>query len=234
MTNLKCVAIDDEPLALKLINKYAEQFPSLTVVEVFEDAVSGAKFLSENEIDLLFIDVNMPDLNGVDLVRGLERKPLIIFTTAYKNYAFESFELEAIAYLLKPISFKRFAEAVDKTVAYFNYKNKQQDSSNMDNIYVYAEYKMLRIPLNNVLYIESLSDYVKIHFIDGSKPVLTLTTLKKILEKLPSPFFLRIHRSYIVAKTQINSFQHRKIILKTITLPIGDSYYERVQQSLRA
>src|ERR1700761_5568556 len=123
MKRLRCIAIDDEPLALRLVAKYVLEFPELQMVQTFEDAISGAEYLKQGTTDLLFIDINMPDITGIDLVRSLEKKPIVIFTTAYKNFAFEGFELEAIDYLLKPIDIKRFARAVEKALDYYRYKN---------------------------------------------------------------------------------------------------------------
>src|SRR5476651_821926 len=143
MTPLKCIAIDDEPLALELMRKYIAKFPSLQLVQCFEDAISGAEFLSHTPIDLLFVDINMPDITGIDLVRSLADKPMVIFTTAYKNFAFEGFELEALDYLLKPIDIKRFGKAVEKAVEFKQYKNTQGTTAQHESLYVYSEYRMV-------------------------------------------------------------------------------------------
>ncbi|HJP62128.1 MAG TPA: response regulator, partial [Mucilaginibacter sp.] len=132
MMKLKCIAIDDEPLALRLIARYVHQFPELQLVQTFDDAISGGEYLKHSPVDLLFLDINMPDISGIQLARALEQKPMIIFTTAYKNFAFEGFELEALDYLLKPIDAKRFARAVEKAIEYYKYKNtapEKQESS---------------------------------------------------------------------------------------------------------
>lgn len=225
MQRLKCIAIDDEPLALRLIAKYVLEFPALQMVHTFEDAISGAEYLKQGTVDLLFIDINMPDITGIDLVRSLEKKPIVIFTTAHKNFAFEGFELEAIDYLLKPIDFKRFARSVEKAIEYYKYKNAPVNDKSDDSLYVYSEYRMVKINLADIEYIESMEDYIKVH-IHNAKTVLTLMPLKKILEKLPSDRFQRIHRSYIVPVNKIKSIHNRKVQLTDIELPVSDSYMD--------
>lgn len=224
MTTLKCIAIDDEPLALELMRKYIARFPSLQLIQCFEDAISGAEFLKRNPVDLLFVDINMPDITGIDLVRSLTEKPMVIFTTAYKSFAFEGFELEALDYLLKPIDIGRFGKAIEKALEFYQYKHTQNNAAQQESLYVYSEYRMVKINLNDIEYIESMEDYIKIHTNASPKPVLTLMPLKKVLEKLPADQFQRIHRSYVVATGKIKSIQNRKIQLAAAELPISDSY----------
>jgi two-component system LytT family response regulator len=219
---IRCIAIDDEPLALVLIKEYITKFPVLQLVHSFEDAITGAEFLRHSNIDLLFIDINMPDINGLELVRSLKEKPMIIFTTAYKKFAFEGFELDALDYLLKPINFERFSRAVNKGIEYYNYKANPLNAEEK-SLFVYSEYKLVKVLLDNIEYIESLDDYIKIHFVN-EKPILTLMTLKKVLEKLPDVKFQRIHRSYIVSVDKIKSVQNRKVQLHSVELPVSNSY----------
>lgn len=226
---LKCVAIDDEPLALELITKYVASFPELQLIYTFEDAVSGAEFLEKTPVDLLFIDINMPDITGLDLVRSLTKKPMVIFVTAYKNFAFEGFELQALDYLLKPIDFKRFSAAVNKAIDYHKYKNSDNSGSD-ESIYVYSEYRMIKIELKDIEYIESMEDYIKIFLTSAPKPVLTLMTLKKVLEKLPESSFRRIHRSYIVALKKIKAIHNRKVKLAQAELTVSDSYSDFIKE----
>jgi len=223
MKRLRCIAIDDEPLALRLIAKYVLEFPALQMVQTFEDAISGAEYLKQDTTDLLFIDINMPDITGIDLVRSLQKKPIVIFTTAYKNFAFEGFELEAVDYLLKPIDLKRFGKAVEKAIDYYKYKNTIIEEKQDESLYVYSEYRMVKIDLAAIEYIESMEDYIKIH-LHNAKTVLTLMPLKKMLEKLPADKFQRIHRSYIVPVGKIRSILNRRVQLTDIELPISDSY----------
>jgi two-component system LytT family response regulator len=226
---LKCIAIDDEPLALTLVKQYASRMPNVNLVQTFEDAISGAEYLQNNHVDLLFVDINMPDITGIDLVRSLSRKPMVIFVTAYKNFAFEGFELEAIDYLLKPVDFSRFAKAIDKAADYYQYKNGTPKEQQEESLYVYAEYRMVKIKLSDIEYIESMEDYIKIHLPEG-KPILTLMPLKKVLEKLPADKFKRIHRSYIVAVDKVKSIQNRRVYLMNAQLPVSDSYADFVKE----
>jgi len=229
---LQCIAIDDEPLALRLISEYVSRFPALQLVKTFDDAISGAEFLKTRPVDLLFIDINMPDITGIDLVRALQVKPMVIFTTAYKNFAYEGFELEALDYILKPIDFKRFEKAVEKVVDYYRYKNQAGSEQPEESLYVYSEYRMVKIDLGAIEYIESMEDYIKIHQ-TNAPTVLTLMSLKKVLEKLPDDKFQRIHRSYIVPLGKIRSVQNRKIKLTDVELPVSDSYYDMIRNWMK-
>lgn len=224
---IKCVAIDDEPLALQLMKAYIEKTPSLQFVQVFEDAISAAEFLRQHPVDLIFIDIQMPDINGLDLVRSLENKPMIIFTTAHKKFAFEGFELQAIDYLLKPVSFERFSKAVAKAEEY--YKFKTSNAGDDEYLYVYSEYKLLKIDLNDIEFIESLEDYVRIH-LSNEKPILSLMPLKRVLQKLPPKKFQRVHRSYIVAVNKIKGVNNKRIILTSAQVPVSDSYLDVVRK----
>jgi len=221
---LNCIAIDDEPPALVLMQQYISQLPGLKLLHTFDDAVSGCDFLRRNAVDLLFIDINMPAISGLDLVRSLEKQPMVIFTTAHKKFAIDGFELDAVDYLLKPISFERFSKAVTKATEYFEYKSKPV--AEPQALFVYSEYRIVKILLADIEYIESLEDYIRIH-ITGSKPVMTLMTLKKALENLPASKFRRIHRSYIVAVEKVKSILKRKVKLISGTeLPVSDSYLD--------
>jgi two-component system LytT family response regulator len=220
---LTCIAIDDEPLALEILKKYITEFPELKLLCTFEDAISAAEYLKKYKVDLLFIDIDMPDITGVDLVRALDVKPMIVFTTAHKMFAFEGFELEALDYLLKPIDLKRFSGAVHKAIDFAKYKSSGQGE--MDgSLFVHSEYRMVKIELKEIEYIESMQDYIKIYLSNAEKPVLTLISMKAVLEKLPANDFERIHRSYIVATKKIKSIHNQKVRLKNIELPIGNNY----------
>ncbi|MEO8887003.1 MAG: LytTR family DNA-binding domain-containing protein [Mucilaginibacter sp.] len=229
---LKCIAIDDEPLALELIKNYVARIPALQLLHTFDDALSGAEFLKTGAVDLLFVDINMPDITGVELVRALEKKPMVIFTTAYKNYAFEGFELEALDYLLKPIDFNRFSKAVEKAIDYYKYKNSTVADENAASLYVYSEYRMVRIDLKDIEYIESMEDYIKIHR-HNLPTILTLMPLKKILEKLPADGFQRVHRSYIVAINKVKAVQNRKAYIGDMQIPISDTYFDVIKNWLK-
>lgn len=225
---LKCIAIDDEPLALELIHTYVGRRPDVQLIHTFEDAISGAEYLSTAQVDLVFLDINMPDISGIDLAKALKSKPMLIFTTAYKQFAFDGFELEAVDYLLKPIAYERFAKALDKAIEIRKYKMSPPSEQNEAYIYVHSAYRMIKIMLKEIEYIESMEDYIKIH-LRTEKTVLTLMTLKKVLALLPEEQFKRIHRSYIVSIAAIKSIQHKKIQLTEVTIPIGESYGEQVK-----
>lgn len=226
---LKCIAVDDEPPALKLIEQYASRIPAIELIRTFDDAISAAEFLRNNPVDMLFIDISMPDINGIDLVRSLENKPLFIFTTAYRKFAFEGFELEAVDYLLKPIEFSRFSKAVQKAITIYQHRSLVRPAEN-EYLFVRSEYRMLKIDINTIEFIEGLEDYIKIHISD-SKPILTLMTMKAVLEKLPSTKFKRIHRSYIVSTAKVVSILNKKVTLASSKeLPVSDSYIDFINQ----
>ena len=226
--SIRCIAIDDEPPALVLLKEYISQCPGLQLLQTFDDAITGGEYLQQNPVDLLFIDINMPDITGLDLVRLLEEKPMIVFTTAHKKFAIDGFEMDAVDYLLKPISFDRFLKAVNKATEYFDYKRKSKEEP--ESLFVYSEYRMVKILLADIEYIESLEDYIRINLTAG-KPVMTLMTMKKVLEKLPVNKFKRIHRSYIVATDKVKSVLNRKATLVSTTeLPISDSYLDFIAE----
>ena len=224
---IKCVAIDDEPLALELIKTYTSTHSVLKLERTFNDAVAALEYVRKHQIDLLFIDINMPDINGLEFVRSLQDKPMVIFTTAYRKFAADSYELDALDYLLKPIERERFAKAVTKAIDYFKYKN-AVEKKETEALFVRSEYQLVKIYFSDIEYIESVEDYLKIHVSQG-KPIMTLMTLKSVLEKLPSDQFKRIHRSYIVPSAKIKSVVNRKVRLTHIELPIGDSYTQFIQ-----
>jgi len=229
---LKCIAIDDEPPALDLIAAYIERTPQLQLLQTFDDAISAGEFLRSNPVDLLFVDINMPDITGIELVKSLEDKPMVIFTTAYKKFAYEGFELDAVDYLLKPIDFTRFSKAVSKALEYNEYRNNSQ-TTGANHLFVRSEYRVIKINLDDIEYIESLEDYIKIHLVTD-RPVMTLMPLKKVLEKLPGDKFRRIHRSYIVAVPKVKSVLHRKVQLANgKELPISDSYVDFVDDWMK-
>jgi len=227
---LKCIAIDDEPLALRLIGEYVSRFPCLQLIRTFEDAISAAEFLKSTSVDLIFLDINMPDITGIDLARSLDLKPMIIFTTSYRNYAYEGFELEAVDFVEKPIELERFTRAVEKALMIHQYKNEAKGKPNDidESLYVQSEYRVIKIALSAIRYIESMENYIRIH-LTNDKPVLTLMPLKDVLKKLPSAKFQRIHRSYIVPVNKIRSIQNRKVQLAGIELPVSNAYYDVIR-----
>lgn len=230
MEKLKCVAIDDEPLALALIKTYIEATAELNLAQVFEDAIAAAEYLSKYPVDLLFLDIDMPDITGLELYNSLAAKPMVIFTTAYKNFAFEGFELNAIDYLLKPIDYIRFKKAAKKAIDFHHTQKLKQTETSNEYVFVYSEYKLLKIDVSEIVYLESLEDYVKIHLNNG-KMILTLTTLKKLIDKLPADKFRRIHRSFVIAIKEVQMISNRKVKLSNdVLLPISDTYASFIEE----
>jgi len=228
---IKCIAIDDEPLALNLIKEYVSKFPCLKLLQTFDDAIAGIEFLKNNSVDLLFIDINMPDITGIDLVRSLPEKPMTIFTTAYKKFAIDGFELDAVDYLLKPIAFDRFERAINKVINQYQFLASQKTIKE-EPLFVRSEYHLVKIDLNEIEYIESVEDYLKIHRTSG-RPIMTLMTLKAILEKLPAKQFKRIHRSYVVPLSKVRSVVNRKVKLTNTELPVSDSYIDSLSEWIK-
>lgn len=226
---LRCVVVDDEPLAIALLKSYIASAPNLTFLNDFEDAIAAAEYLNNTKVDLLFLDINMPDISGIDLYKSLKEKPVVIFTTAYSNYAIDGFELNAIDYLLKPIEYGRFKKAIAKANDFFQYKYKFNLESD-EHIFVHSEYKLIKINTKNILYFESLEDYVKINLIDETM-ILTLIPLKKMMEKVSTSKFKRIHRSFVVAIDHVKSINNKKAkLINGIELPISDTYIHFVNE----
>jgi DNA-binding LytR/AlgR family response regulator len=230
--SIKCLAIDDEPLALKQIGSYIKKTPFLELVALINSGFGALEYVSSNQTDLIFVDINMPDLNGMDFVKSLKEKPYIIFTTAYSEYAIEGFRVEAIDYLLKPIGYNEFLKAVNKVKSLMDLKAIQSGRirSFPDHIFVKSEYKLMRIELSEIKYIESMHEYIRIH-LDKDKPVMTLISLKSIEEQLPSGNFMRIHRSFIVNLEKIKVIERNRIVFdNNVYIPVGDQYKDAFQQ----
>lgn len=223
---INCIAIDDEPLALEVLKKYISQVPKLQLLFVFSDAIEAMAYLQKNKVDLLFLDIQMPDINGFLLYNNLADKPMVIFTTAHKEFAVEGFEVDAIDYLLKPFNFIRFEKAITKALMRENIKEKRELAA-PQHLYIHTDYKMVKIPFAEIIFIEALDDYVKVN--TATQSYLTLLSMKKIMDKLPKKEFIRIHRSYIVAAEKITFLQYRKIGLSNnLELPVGDTYRSEI------
>lgn len=227
---MRCIAIDDEPLALQLITQYASRISFLSLEKTFTNPDEANKWLQYNEVDLLLLDIQMPDINGLNFYKGLLRKPPVIFTTAYTKYAVDGFNVDAVDYLVKPFEYDRFLKAVYKAREYLEFLTSQEFK--MASIFLKVDYQLMKINLKDIELIEGLDDYIKIHI--KPKPVLTLMTLKSLQEKLPSSEFIRIHRSYIVPSGKIESFGKSKVKIAGKEIPVGSSYNEVYQQLLRS
>lgn len=218
---LTCIAIDDEPLALELVRKYIGKIYFLDLKGVFTDPFEARQVLETTKIDILFLDIQMPDINGIEFSRSLADKNIaVIFTTAFSEYAVEGFNVDAIDYLLKPIEYDRFLKSVYKAKEYVEYLNHQELHDGY--LFVKSDYQMVKIILKDILYIEGLDDYIKIYL--PNKSVLTLMTLKTIMQKLPANEFIRVHRSYIVPISKIDHISRSKIKIIEREIPIGVSY----------
>jgi len=228
---IKCLAIDDEPLALKQIGAYIEKTPFLESVGLCQSAFEALTYLANNEVELMFVDINMPDLNGMDFVKSLIQKPQIIFTTAYTEYAMEGFQVDALDYILKPISYAGFLKAANKAKAWTEMNHKQSETvqTTPDCIFVKSEYKLIRVLLSEIEYIESSNEYIQIHLIQD-EPITTLIRLKVIEEQLPKEKFMRVHRSFIVNLDKVKVIERNRIVFDhNIYIPIGDQYKDSFQ-----
>ncbi len=228
---IKCIAIDDEPLALKQISSYIGKTPFLEVLALCHNAFDAMEFLANNAVDLMFVDINMPDLNGMDFVKSLTQKPQIIFTTAYSEYAIEGFKVDALDYILKPISYASFLKAANKAKTWFELNRKQEEliQTTHDSLFVKSEYKMIRIFFSEIKYIESSNEYIQIHLVND-EPVTTLIRLKVMEEQLPKDKFMRIHRSFIVNLERIKVIERNRIVFdRNVYIPVGEQYKENFQ-----
>ena len=233
---LSCAIVDDEPLALDLLETYVEKTPFLQIKGKYASAVEAMKGLQEQSVDLLFLDIQMPELDGLEFSHMVIPETRIIFTTAFEQYALDSYRVNALDYLLKPISYRDFLEASNKALQWFELKNAADgtvDSAGDDEyIYVKSEYKLIQISLKDILYIEGLKDYVKIYVETEARPIMSLMSLKSLEERLPTSRFLRVHRSYIVQKSKIRLIDRGRIVFGKEYIPISDSYKQDLQTYL--
>ena len=230
---LSCAIVDDEPLALDLLETYVEKTPFLQIKGKYASAVEAMKGLQEQPVDLLFLDIQMPELDGLEFSHMVIPETRIIFTTAFEQYALDSYRVNALDYLLKPISYRDFLEASNKALQWFELKNAADgtvDSAGDDEyIYVKSEYKLIQISLDKILYIEGLKDYVKIYTEDNPRPILSLISMKALEEKLPEERFLRVHRSFIVQKQKIKVIDKGRIVFGKEYIPISETHKTMLQ-----
>jgi DNA-binding LytR/AlgR family response regulator len=238
---IRCLLVDDEPLALRLLTSYVERIPFLELVGTCRSALEALAVLQREQVDVMFLDVQMPDLTGVEFVRSLRPDALVIFTTAYEQYAVQGFDLDAVDYLVKPIAFDRFLKAAQRAQERLTQAAAPEPAAPTappapapvavaeDYIFVKADYHTQRVNLRDIRYLEGLKDYVKIHTGSG-KPLLTLNSLKAFEERLPSHEFVRVHRSFIVALSWVDSIRKNRIYLGEAIIPIGDAYAESFHQ----
>lgn len=225
---IHCIAIDDEPLALQLISEYCGKISFLQLDKVFTNTDEAKIWLQQNKVDLLFLDIQMPDINGLQFYKSLTEKPPVIFTTAYKDFAVEGFNVDAVDYLLKPFEYDRFLKAAYKGKEYIDFLSSQE--LQLNSIFVKVNYEIMKVNLKDLELIEALDDYIKLYI--KPTPVLTLMTLKSILEKLPPRDFVRVHRSFIVPINKIEKFSKTKLMVAGKEIPIGSSYTSVYDQLL--
>lgn len=228
------IALDDEPLALVLVERLAREAPDWTLVKTFTDAAAAAGFLRENAVDLLLTDINMPDISGLDFVRQLSgERPLIIFLTAYKEHALQGFDLDVVDYLVKPVRQDRFLHALEKAATLIRLQRRAAAGPAADDhFFVFSEYEEIRIVTADIRYVESMGDYVKIHLAGQPRPVVTLERLKNLSEQLEDKGFQRIHRSYLVRLAAIDGKQKNRIRVGEDWLPVGETYAPQLAQRL--
>ena len=235
---IRCLAIDDEPLALQQLVAYINKVPFLELAAQCQSALEAREFLDHDTVDAIFCDINMPDLNGMDFVKSLSIAPLVVFTTAYSEYAVEGFKVNAVDYLLKPFGMQDFLRAALRLKERLNIADedkkeiKDTSSPTDDTLFLKTDYRIVKVSIGDIRYIEAMSEYLKIWLEGDSKPIITLLSMKKMEERLPD-YFMRIHRSYIINLTKIQEVNKNRVIMDADTyLPIGDMYKEAFQAYL--
>jgi len=228
---IKAIALDDEPPALDIIASFCSLTEAIDLVKTFTRADEAMKYLSNFPVDLLFLDINMPSVSGLDFKKNLDPKTMVIFTTAYSEFAIEGFNLNAVDYLLKPFTPERFLQAAEKAKAQHGFLH-QNALAKPDHISIRVDYALVNVPLADIFFIESLDDYLKIH-LQGQKPLVSRMTMKAIIEKLPQSDFVRVHRSYIVPLAKIAAVRNKTIFINEAEIPIGTSYESRFYTAFR-
>ena len=232
-TVLKCLAIDDEPVALDILEDYIAKVPFLECEGVFRDPLKALDYLRKNSVDLIFLDINMPDLTGIQFLKTLKKQPLVIFTTAYSEYALESYDYDAVDYLLKPIEFERFVKASNKACEMLEVKAKDLPifTGERDHIFIKSGTNFHKVKTKNIFYIKGTGNYVT--FVLDQKEILSLLTMTKTLEALPQDFFFRIHKSYIVNSLHVDLIENEEVRIQGERIPIGDSYRQGFFESIK-
>lgn len=235
---IKCAIVDDEPLAVELLASYVKKIPFLELCGKYNNATDALHGIGEQPVDLLFLDIQMPELNGLELSKMVPENTRIVFTTAFNQYAVDGFRVNALDYLLKPISYADFLEACNKALQWFQLtqQSEQQPAAVEEprSIFVKSEYKLLQINLDDIRYIEGLKDYVKIYTEQSPHPILSLMNMKAIEQMLPASRFIRVHRSFIVQKSKIREIERNRIVFGDVYIPIGDSYKQAFQEFINA
>jgi two-component system LytT family response regulator len=222
------IAIDDEPIALDVVRSHASKVPFIELVETFTNAFDAITFLQNNKTDLIFLDIKMPDINGIDFLNSLSLPPMVIFTTAYSEHAVKSFELDAIDYLLKPFSLPRFLKACNKAHELYSLRNNSGEIRGA-HIFVKDGYEQIKVSINDILYVEASGNYTQIH-LSNNRLLSTRVTLNEMHHLLPDKKFLRIHRAFIISKEKVSKFDRSQIWIGDISIPIGATYMQCLQE----
>ena len=228
---IKAIAIDDEPPALKVIESFCSEVNFIELQKTFTSPRDALKYLAKFPVDLLFLDINMPSLSGIDLYKEVRQDTMAIFTTAHSEHAVEGFNLNAVDFLLKPFTVERFIQAVNKANDFYQFQHPSLGTI-PQFLFVRADYSLIKIPIADILFIEGLDDYLKIH-IYNQKMVVARMTMKSILDKLPANDFIRVHRSYIISFSRIGSVRNKSIVISGVEIPIGASYEENLRRMLK-
>jgi DNA-binding LytR/AlgR family response regulator len=231
---IRTLALDDEPLALQLVSGYIRKTPFLELVGAFDNPISAMEFLEQEPADLIFIDIQMPDLTGTEFVRLLNNDTKVVFTTAYEKYALEGFKLDAVDYLLKPFGYEEFLSAAQKARRLIELEQKTAPviEANSEFLFLKSDYKIRRINFNEILYVEGLKDYVKVFLKNDPKPILSISSMKAIEAKLPEADFMRVHRSFIVNLNRIETIERFRIVFGNVYIPVSDQYKDKFQEFL--
>jgi len=227
---ITCIAIDDEPMALEIIERYCDKTNLLSLKATFREPVKAIEYLNHEKIDLIFLDINMPDISGMQLVQTLSPRPLIIFTTAYSHYAVDSYNLNAVDYLLKPITFERFLAAVNKAIVALPGKNSQPAKDDEPTIFIKSGPQTYQVKVNDILYLEKDGNYITVHLKD--KNILIRENMGDIFDLVPTTDFVRVHKSFIVATKHISMIEVHQVIVNGEKIPIGTSYREALRARL--
>ena len=225
---IRCIAVDDEPLALELLVDNISKLPYLQLISACENPIEAMQIMQQHPIDLIFLDIQMPGLTGLQFIQSMTVKPLIILITAYEKYALQGFDLDVTDYLVKPVSLDRFVKACNKAKELFELKTQPKISVNAGYFFVNVEYSLVKIITADIIYIEGLKDYIKIHLQNSQRPVVTRMPMKTIEEQLPSAGFIRIHKSYIVSIAFVTALRKSSVFINTLELPVSDNYRESV------
>ena len=224
---MKAIAIDDEPIALEIVQSHASKVPYLDLRAVFTDAFKAMEYLQKEHIDLVFLDIKMPDISGIDFYQSLSKKPLLIFTTAYSEHAATSFEMDAVDYLLKPFSLSRFIKGCNKAFELYNFRNSNSIS---DHLYVKTGYEQVKLLFEDILYLEASGNYVT--FVLKDKSILSRSTLLEATNLLPTDKFIRVHRSFIIALNKIDKLERSQVTINNIKIPVSDGYIQQLSSAM--